>query len=75
MKQYEKAEILEKIQTEEDFINSKKHGYSLSRYLKKNPSGATDNVIAYFLCMTTKEIAEVYESAVKEYRQHLKLDI
>jgi hypothetical protein len=71
----DKIEIKNRVSLEDDFINSKKYSNSLSMYLKYHPEGATDNVIAHFLCVTPKEVEEIYNSAVKSYRQLMKVDV
>lgn len=67
--------IKERIETEEDFINSKKHGYSLRHFLDASPGGTTDNIIAYFLKIKPDDVKSLYESAVKKIRQKLKVDV
>ena len=68
-------EVRQKIKSEYDYINSKKHKYSLSKFLEQNPNGTTDNIIAYFLCITTDEVKNIYGSAVEKIRQKLKIGL
>lgn len=68
-------EIKDKIKNDYDFINSKKHKYSLKKFLKKNPQGTTDNIIAYFLCITPDEVKAMYESSIKKIRQRLNIKV
>lgn len=68
-------ELRVKISTEFDFINSKKHKYSLKQFLKNNPDGTTDNIIALFLCVTPNQVRELYDSAVKKIRQKLNINV
>jgi c-di-GMP-related signal transduction protein len=67
--------IKERIETEEDFINSKKHGYSLQHFLDASPSGTTDNIIAYFLKIKVSDVKDLYESAIRKIRQKLKIEV
>lgn len=61
------------IQTEPDFINSKKHKYSLKKFLNQNPDGTTDHIIAIFLCITPEEVRLFYSRAVEKIRQKMKV--
>lgn len=79
MKQNEEKLVVlrEKVLEEPDFINSRKHKYSLKEYRRKNQDKgpATDNVIAYFLCIDPKEVQKIYESAAQKIRQHFKIEV
>jgi hypothetical protein len=66
-------EIKNKIETEPNFINSKKHQYSLSGFLEQHPNGTTDNIIAYFLCITPEDVKNIYYNAVEKIRQKMKV--
>ena len=70
-----KEEIKAKIETDPDFINSKKHRYSMQRFLDQSPGGTTDNIIAYFLCLQPHDVKDLYDSAVKKIRQKLKVKV
>lgn len=61
------------VQTEPDFINSKKHKYSLKKFLDQNPGGTTDHIIAIFLCMSPEEVRLNYSKAVEKIRQKMKV--
>ncbi len=65
----------EKIENDPDFINSKKHQYSLKRFLREHPGGTTDNIIAYFLCVQPDEVRALYSSSIKKIRQKLNIDV
>lgn len=68
-------ELKERVLNEPDFINSRKHNHSLSRYCQKNKGPATDNVIAYFLCIEPQDVQAIYEGAAKKIRQHFKITV
>jgi hypothetical protein len=68
-------EVKLKIANDYDFINSKKHRYSLQRFLKQSPDGTTDNIIAYFLCIQPNDVRTLYGSAVEKIRQKLKIKV
>lgn len=77
MKQDEEKlkELREKIESDLDYINSRKHKFSLKEYRKKHSAPAPDNVIAYFLCTTPEQVQQIYASAVKKIRQSMKIDL
>jgi len=61
-----------KIETEEDWIDSPKYNNSI-RYLieKKYPDGAPDDVIAKVMLMTEEEVEEIYQLCIKKLRKSL----
>ena len=68
-------EVKDKIKNDPDFINSKKHGHSLKKFLKQNPNGTTENIIAYFLCITPENVKTIYEDSIKKIRQKLNIEV
>ena len=66
-------ELRELVKLDPDFINSKKHKYSLQKFLKQNQSGTTDHIIAIFLCITPEEVRAIYDRAVEKIRQKMKV--
>jgi len=77
MKQDEEKnkEIKKRVEEEPDFINSKKYKYSLKEYKKNSKGPASDNIIAYFLCVTPQEVQQIYNNAVNKIRQYMKIDL
>lgn len=69
-----KEEVKQKILDDSDFINSKKYGYSLKKYLKNNPV-SPDNIVAHLLCISTAEVQEIYDDAVAKIRQFMEIDL
>ena len=70
-----KDEVKQKISSDEDFINSKKYDYSISKFIEANPKGVSDNIIASFLCITKEEVQSIYDGVVKKIRHLLKVDV
>jgi hypothetical protein len=68
-------EIRDKIKNDPDFINSKKHAYSLKKFLKQNPNGTTENIIAYFLCITPEDVKATFQESIKKIRQKLNIEV
>lgn len=75
MSQNKIEDIKQKIENDPDFINSKKHQYSLKRFLREHSSGTTDNIISYFLCIQPSDVKVLYDSAVKKIRQKMNIDV
>lgn len=70
-----KSEIKDRVINDPAFINSPKHGYSLDSLLETNPNGVTDQFAANLLMMTLEEFQAGMESAIKKYRQRLKIEL
>lgn len=68
------TELKKKIMADPDFINSKKYGCSLERFMKRHPNGEPDNIIAVLLCMETEEVKEIYKTAVKKLQSLFRID-
>jgi len=67
----DKERLLHRIRTEEDFVNSPRHGNSLKRVADDNPDGIEDHQAAKMLCCTEKEVKEMYGSAVEMIRSKI----
>lgn len=67
------SQIKEKINSEEDFIYSKKHDYSLVNFLKKDKKALTDKNVAHFLKMTLKDLNELYEATINKIRANINI--
>jgi hypothetical protein len=70
-----REEIKNKLESEEDFVNSPKHDYSLSKLERVNPNGVNDRFAASLLAITVEEFQSLFQSTVKKYRQLLKIDV
>lgn len=68
-------EIRQKIDTEPDFVNSKRFDFSLDKLLDRYPDGAPGRVIAQALLMTEEEVEELYLRTVAKLRRAMKVDI
>lgn len=53
-----------RIETEEDFVVSKKHNNSLSRLLEDYPDGVPDKVICKVLQITPDDLKRHYKCAI-----------
>lgn len=63
-----KKEELIKISRDNDYIRSPKYQDSLELFLYHYPNGAPDSVICKVLCMTQKELDDIYDSAIMKLK-------
>lgn len=70
----DKAEILKRIQQEDDYIRCPKCHNSLSRFTTKNSEGVDDSTIARLLMMSEEEVKAIYEEAVAKLRLQMNND-
>lgn len=59
-----KKEIIEKVNSDFDFIDLPKYQYSLKILLEKHPTGVSDTVICKALCLSQTELDEVLNYAI-----------
>ena len=64
-------ELKKKIETDEEFINSEKHGYSISNFEKASKLPVSNSVAASLLLMSPTEVDRVYQEALKKIRRFL----
>jgi hypothetical protein len=69
-----KDDILRRIQTEEDYIRSKKFHNSLNKFISKNPDGSEDAAIARILMIAVEDVEKIYNEAVAKLRAELSKD-
>ena len=67
-----KKEDLIKISRDKDYIRSQKHGDSLQTFLDHYPDGAPDSIICKVLCITQKELDDIYASAIKKLQMGME---
>jgi hypothetical protein len=63
--------LKEKIETDDDFINSPSHRNSLKVFMSKNPEGVDNDRIAKVLMITEEEVEEAYEEALAKLKANL----
>jgi hypothetical protein len=61
-----------KIIKDEDFIDCKKFKNSIKFLIEKNPEGVDDETIAKVLNISTQEVEEIYQNAIKKLQDSLK---
>jgi hypothetical protein len=69
-----RAEVDNRIDTDEDFIYSKRFGFSLKKFHEKFPEGASTKIIAQSLLMTEQEVENLLENIIKKLRDIMKVD-
>jgi hypothetical protein len=60
-----------RIETDKDFIDSKKHNNSLRLLLEEYPSGVPDKTICKVLQVSADELDEIYKSALAKFKANL----
>lgn len=69
-----KEKIVEKINTEEDFIWSHKFDYSLKKYLEINTKPAHDHYIARLLKLKKSEVSKIFKTSLKKMKTFLQTE-
>lgn len=64
-----------RVDTDIDYIYSKKHNFSMEMFKKKNNKPVSDHRIAYLLLMSTEEVQKLYKQIIKRARQRFKVDL
>ncbi len=70
-----KEEIIDRISTDPEFINSPKHKYNLDKLLKSNPNGVNDQFASNLLMMTLDDFHIKFKNVINKYRQKLKINL
>ena len=65
----------ELLNTEEDFIASKRFNYSLKEFCERYPNGAPDKTITSGLMLNEQEVKEMYNNIVLKIRALLKINL
>lgn len=63
--------IDQRIREDDDFINSRKHDYSLTKALEEHPDGLPLPAVAKALNMTEEAAAAMYEQIVARLREEV----
>ncbi len=62
------------VDTDPDFVNSKRYDYSLKKLLEAHPDGCGDRLAAIALAMTETELEEEYQAVLKKIRLLMGVD-
>lgn len=60
------------IETDDDFVYSKRHNYSLAELRRRHPEGCPDRVIAAVLLVTEDDVEARYQVIVTKLRAHMR---
>ena len=58
----------ERLDIDEDFILSPKHGNSLRKLLKAQPNGVSNDTIGRVMDLSPEEVERIYKSALRKLR-------
>lgn len=67
-------ELMIKIRENKDFINSPKYKNSLSNFLEEHPDGASDSIICKALCLSHRELNDIYNSVIQKLQAGMGID-
>lgn len=67
-------EMKHMIETDPDYIASKRYSYSLASLLERYPDGCPDRIIATVLQMSEEEVEASYQTIVQKLRNLMKVD-
>lgn len=62
-----------KLTQEEDYIDCPKFNNSIKKLIEKNPDGVDDETIARVLGISTEEVEQTYQNAIKKLQKILKI--
>jgi hypothetical protein len=74
LKNVVKKDQIFRIERDLDYINSPKYDNSLTKLLSCHPNGVSDHVICKVLCITQRELDNIYESAIMKLREGMGVD-
>lgn len=63
--------IKDKIEMDEDFINSPSHRNSLKVFMSKNPEGVDNSRISKVLMISEEEVEEAYQAALAKIKEQM----
>lgn len=68
-------EIRSRLESDPDFIASKRFDYSLDKLLERYPDGAPSKVIAQALMVTEEELLELETRIISKIRAELAIEV
>jgi hypothetical protein len=71
MKNVKEKTIKQKVDNDEDFINSPSHRNSLRAFVNKNPEGVDNARISKVLMITEEEVEEAYQIALAKIKEQM----
>lgn len=71
-----KEDLKKRVETEPDFINSKKYGYSYSAFIEKNSSNRNnDKLICLLLVLEPDELNKIWKSIIEKGRRYFNIGV
>lgn len=71
LKNSHKARVLEKINSDPDYIYCKKYNNSISEILKKHPNGIPDNIISKVLRLKPNQLSIIFSKILAKLKEGL----
>lgn len=69
------SQVRQKIDSDPDFIWSKRFDFSLKKLLERYPNGAPQHIIESALQMTTDEVEDTYEGIIERLRTEMNVQL
>lgn len=63
-----------RVANDEDFVWSKRYGFSLAEVVERYPDGCPDHVVAQVLLVTEEEVEGWYQRVVRKLRSLMRID-
>lgn len=70
----DEKDVRRRLETEEDFINLKRFGFSIREVMKRYPDGVPDRIIAQALGISEEEVEARYGEIVARLRETMKVE-
>lgn len=70
----DEKDVRRRLETEEDFINLKRFGFSIREVMKRYPDGVPDRIIAQALGISEEEVEARYGEIVAQLRETMKVE-
>lgn len=67
----DKAELQQRVLTEEDYVRAPKFSNSLAKFLAKNSDGVENATIARLLMISEEEVEKLFAEAVQMLREDM----
>jgi hypothetical protein len=68
-------EVIQRINSDPEFVNLKRFEYSLAQVMERFPEGAPDRTIAQALMIAEDDVSRLYNEIIERLRVQLKIEL
>jgi hypothetical protein len=68
-------DVRTRIDTDPDYIFSRRFNYSLAEFQERYPEGAPNKLIAQALAISEEEVEDLYEQVIAKLRSAMKVEL